>query len=449
MKQNPPQPGPIREIAFPSVPTFRLDNGMSIVVVEHGDAPISFARLVVRAGRVDSPVSNSALLPAAVELLKEGTAHRTSEQIARELDRAAIHFDADVHLENSTLSVNALSGELDDMLGLVSEFVQEPTFPRKDLERILSQWDSHLRAQRSQPSFLASERSLLSLYGEHPYSRKSLRREHLATCKRAPIAELFERLFVPSRSHLLIAGSVPVERALSAARRHFGFWHRSAPRIEPIPMPGPTVGPRVCLVHRPHSVQARILISCRTFPRAHADGFRLKVANQILGGGASARLFLNLRERRGITYSVHSSTHGHLLDGELFIAADVRTESAVEAIEEIFAECRSMGQDPPTTDELDRAKSELIGTFLFRLETAESIGGLELSRRLYDLPDDYYETWIPSVRAVTGDEVTETSRRYLDPERFVITLVGDRDGLESGLAALGGARIFDAHGEAL
>jgi predicted Zn-dependent peptidase len=170
------------------------------------------------------------------------------------------------------------------------------------------------------------------------------------------------------------------------------------------------------------------------------------VANQILGGGASSRLFLNLREEKGYTYGAYSRLKSYRSDGLFLAGASVKTEVTLECIEETLQEMEQLYEKPPGEEELARCQQELIGSFIRQMETPASVGALELDRRMHDLPEDYYSTFIPKVRSIGKESVVEMAQRFFDPQRLVITVVADRDRVESELAQLGELRVYDTDG---
>ena len=187
----------------------------------------------------------------------------------------------------------------------------------------------------------------------------------------------------------------------------------------------------------------------RALPQGDPDSITLKVANQILGGGGSSRLFLNLREDKGYTYGAYSRLKSYRNAGLVLAGASVKTEVTLESIEETLKEMDQLHERPPEDEELARCQQEIIGSFIRQMETPASVGALELDRRLHDLPEDFYSTFIPKVRSIRKDNVVEMAGRFFDSQRLVITVVADREKVENDLARLGELRVYDTSGELL
>lgn len=441
-----PAPSIERNIVYPEIPQGRLENGLRILSVTDNRLPRVSVLLAVEAGYVCNPDENLALVPLAVDLVREGTATRSSADIAAFTDRWAIDYQSDVSMEHSVVSVTALSDYLEQALELLSDVVLNPGFPAEELRRVKIRWRSQLMAQRSQPNFLAHECIYRILYPGHPYSKVNVTPEHLEKAEREPLREVYRQFYLPQDACLLFAGPVELSQATELAQHHFGGWKgRPVPSLT-YPATEPLKSPVVCLIHRPGSAQSTIAVSGRALPKTHPDSIALKVANQVLGGGGTARLFLNLRENKGYTYGAYSRLRSYREEGLFWAGASVKTESTLESVSEILKELGQMGGSAPNQEELKRCQSELVGAFLRQMETPDSVGRLEINRQVHRLSDDFYREFIPRVGEVSQDQVADISRRILDPQRVAITVVADRELVEPGLQELGKVSVYDTQG---
>ena len=441
-----PAPGIERNIVYPTIPQGRLENGLCILSVTDNRLPRVSVQLAVKAGYVCNPSENLALVPLAVDLIKEGTATRSSAEIADFMDRWAIDYQSDVSMEHSLLSVTALNDYLEPALELLSDVVLNPRFPDEEFRKVKIRWRSELMAQRSQPNFLAHERTYQILYPGHPYSKVNVTPEHLGKVERESLREVYRQFYLPQNAYLLFAGPVELSQAKDLAQHYFGGWKgRPVPSLT-YPATEVLKSPVVCLIHRPGSAQSTIVVSGRALPKTHTDLIALKVANQVLGGGGTARLFLNLRENKGYTYGAYSRLQSYREEGLFWVEASVKTESTVESVSEILMELVQMGLSAPNKKELKRCQSELVGAFIRQMETPDSVGRLEINRQVHQLSQDFYREFIPRVSEVSQDQVVEISRRIFDPQRVAITVVADRELVELGLQELGELSIYDTQG---
>ena len=450
MKTDQPPPiAPLPIPGYPEIPDAVLGNGLRVLTVEDSALPKVSVCLAWPMGRSSDSTQNLALTSLAVELLEEGTGTRDSRQISDLMDQLAIHYGTQVRMEQSQLTLTVLARYLEPALELLADLVLNPAFPQEELEKARSRWKSHLLSQRSQPVFLARERSHAALYRSHPYSRVSFPVSHVEAADRGALRGVHRRLLAPQGTLLAFSGAVQPDRATRLTERYLGRWTGEAPRQDPAPLPPAPGSRRVILVHRPHSVQARIVVASRGLPRGHRDGTRLFLANQVLGGSASSRLFLNLREDKGYTYGAYSTMRWYRRDGVILMGANVRSDVAAESLQETLKELERLRREPPGSRELNRCRAELTGRFIRVLETSDSVADLEVSRRLDGLPEDHYRNYVQRLQRVTPEKIRETARTYLDPGRTVITVVADRSQVEEDLARLGRVSVYDTDGNRL
>ncbi len=447
MKNPPPAANLLADVHYGDIEESRIENGLTVLVVSDSRFPVVTVQVGLQAGKIHNPASSSALVQLALEMLKEGTRDSSSRKLAEELDYWAIQYSADAFTEGSVLSMSVIEPHLEKALGLLSEMVLDPLFPEEELDKVRARWRSYLIGQRSQPEYLAEERLYRSVYHGHPYEKTVVGIPDIESADRTSIRAVYDSLFTPDGALLLFAGPISLGQAESLARKYFGTWRKLPfPRVElgsvpPFPSPGNLV------VDRPGSVQSRILLALRAFPADHPDSVPLKVCNQLLGGGASARLFLKLREEKGLTYGIYSRLKAYQTDGLLVVSANVSSKGTGEAIRDILSELARMRREPPAADELARCQSEIIGAFIRQLETPAGVGSLELRRRLNHLPEDYYRKLVPNVRAVTPEKIQTIASALFDPESRVLVTVGDRSRVLPQLKPFGESLVFDVNGE--
>lgn len=420
-----------------------MESGLTVLTAANSRLPKVSATLALPIGQAHSPFDCYGLTQLTADLLREGTKRRSSEEISEEMDRWAIEYESEVTLEHTLLSVGALDRFLERALTLLAEMLLEPSFPEQELEKMKTRWRSELLSQRADPGFLAGERLSRQLFPKHPYGRVAMTPAELERADRESVQTFHAARFSPRGAYLLFAGAVDHSESVRLAERCFGGWTPSSMPVAALPEPTRHAAPGVFLVDRPNSVQTRLQVGSRCLRRSDPDLIPLSVANQIFGGGGSARLFLNLREEKGYTYGAYSQLSAFRQSGLLTAGASIRTDALSDSIRQTFFEMDRMQQEPASPDELQRSQSELIGAFVRRLETPASLGSMELVRRLYQLPENYYREFIPRIKSVTLEQVLEKAREWFLPERFSIVAVGDRSQIEPFLQEFGPVRVFD------
>ena len=408
-----PPPGPIRPYAFPAVEQGRLGNGMEVRVVHKLPFPIVTAMVVIRAGETAAPEGRGGLAVLAGDALEGGTAHRTSRQLAKELEAIGASYGVAAGWDSTTAALSCMADHLSGALPLLAEMVRSPAFTASDFERYRSQRLAAAAHRGMDPASLAADAHGRFVFGE---------------------GDTYARPLAGTSSS--VAGLGPGD-AHALAERSFGGWGR-----EVDPAPGPTVSARrpgrsVHLVHRPGSVQSEIRVGHVGVARSVEDYFPLTVLNLILGGSFSSRLNLNLRARNGFTYGVRSSFAPRRGPGPFVVSTSVESAVTGAATEEIFREIEGIVEDGPTGEEVDAATSYLAGVFPLRLETTGQIASRIAGMVVYDLPGDYYRTYRDRARGVTREQAAESARRHIRPDALCTVVVGDADVVAGPLEALG------------
>jgi predicted Zn-dependent peptidase len=194
-------------------------------------------------------------------------------------------------------------------------------------------------------------------------------------------------------------------------------------------------------------VQSTIRIGNSSIERLDPDYFPMLVANQILGGAAQARLFLNIREQKGYTYGAYSALHARRHPGAFAASSDVRTEVTAPAVEEFLYELDRLRNVKASDKELKDAKNYLCGSFQLGLETQSALAQRLLDVNMYDLPDNYLETYADKVMAISADDVRRVARKMVDEDNLVITVVGDAAKIKHDLEYFAPVEVYDTSGK--
>lgn len=441
---KPPQTPDLPVYKLPPVHETRLPNAFKILVVEDHRFPMVTARLGFQAGSKHDPRHLAGLSETTGALLTEGTGSRAARQIAEETTAIGGALHASSSADVLVLAGNALSENLPRLLGLMGDVARNANFPEEEVELRKQNRKQELLAQRADASFLADEKFTEVIFSPHPYARQDPTPESIDRLDRAAAADFRDRYLPPNNAVLVLLGALPErQRVLEVIEAEFGSWQR---KELPAPPPAEFPAPRraIVLVDRPGSVQADIRIGRLAVNRQHPDYFPLLVGNTILGGGASSRLFTNIREKKGYAYDVHSSAQPLKESGSFAVVTQVRNEVLAPALEALLAEMKQIGAAPVSAEELATAKNYLSGVFVIRLETQDGLAGQVAGVELMDLPLDYLERYSARVRAVAPDQILAAAAEYADPERASIVVVGDASVISAQLETFGKVTIEEA-----
>lgn len=436
---RPPVDQRLLEYHFPPVSRAVLPNGLTVMVIERPHLPRVTFRLGIPFGTKHDPRDHCGSVELLARLLKKGTRDRSYAEIAEAVDFVGGFLDAGASEDGFFFTGVFLSPHLDLGMRILSEMILHPALDGDEMGKEVARMRADLENERSVPGVIAHHRLERLLFSPHPYGNA---RTPASLGRITP--ELLRTLhgdgIAPDGAVLALCGDIDMERALALAGETLGGWagsqaHGSAPAQRPRPRS------RVCLIDRPGSEQVSILFGNPVFARNHPDYEAAMVANKILGGGASGRLFMNLREARGLTYGAYSALN-LLQDGGAWItSAEVRSDAVAEAIEAIRAEYRALAETPPDAAELASAIRYLVGVFPLRNETASAVAGLALRQQLHGLPEDYWDNHLAAIGRVDAETVSAVARRYLSLEETVMVIVGEAERIRPQLPGGGALEV--------
>jgi len=381
------------------------------------------------------------------EMLRRGAGERSAEQIAEEIEFVGGSLQVDTASDYTVLQVRVLREHLDLAVGLMADLAQRPTFDAEEIETIRRRELDRLSLSRSQPRWLGSQAFYRALYGpEHPYGYSDAEPSVVRTLSREDLVGFHQQHFVPRNTFFLAVGDVGAAEVRETVERHFAGWADREPPDLAIEAPVAPAERRVVVVDRPGTTQAQILVGNLALDRSDAEYVRLRVANQVLGGNASARLFMNLRERCSYSYGVYSTVYTRAAIGPHIVSGAVEVQHTAGALREIFGEIERMRTEAPPTDELDAAQAYMVGHFPIITETAGSIAELVTIQRVFGLPADYWGTYRSAISAVTTDEALQAARTFVHPDRNLVVIVGDASLVAEPARRWGPVTVIDQEG---
>lgn len=436
-RSRPPVTPDLPPFTLPRFEQFALANGLEVLAVCEDRLPLVHWRLGFQGGSKFEPAELRGLAETTAAVLTQGTGKRTARQIAEQVAALGASLRAYSNADALVLEGSVLAENLGAFLELAAEVAREAAFPDEEVELRKQNRRQELAAQRSLADFLAQEKMVELVFGQHPYARQEPTPESIERLDRAAVAGFHQRHVRPHGAIAVLVGALPPwERLLGELGACFGDWSDGALAAGGWPSPPPPQR-RITLVDRPGSVQADLRIGRRAVTRTHPDYFALLAAVTILGGGASSRLFSDIREKRGYAYDAHSALTAWRDDGLVEVITQVREQVLADALAAVLDEMQRLGREPVSREELETARNYLCGTFVMRLETLHGLAHQLAFTRLLDLPLNYLEEYVSRIRAVTADQVQTAAAQYLDPENAAIVVVGDAGRMAPALESFG------------
>ncbi len=441
----------VLKVTLPRAYETKLSSGMQVIVLENHKLPTFTMQMVALGGGLNDPASQPGLAQYTAAMLREGTKTRASRQIAEAIESLGATLNANAGLSSMTSSVTAggLTENFDQIMELFADVIMNPSFPAEDFSKLKSRAVAQLRYQRSQPGFLANEMFFKVAYGSHPASRVALTPEQIQSMTPEMLKEFHEAHYKPNNAIFAIVGDVKPAEIVAKLEKTFGEWRRGdATRLDlpKVAEPGPS---KIYLIDRPGSEQTNLILGNLSIERDDPDYYALDVMNQVLGGGASARLFLNLREDKGYTYGAYSGFSAARYRGVFRASTEVQTDVTKGSMDELMYEFKRIRDEKIPADEFDRAKRTIVGSFALQLESPQSLLGNMITQKIYNLPADYWDTYPQKIAAVTVDDAQRVAKKYLDLTKLQIVAVGDAKRIAGVMKPFGDVALYDTEGKPL
>jgi predicted Zn-dependent peptidase len=301
--------------------------------------------------------------------------------------------------------------------------VQRPSFPEKEFERLKKDFVRNLNIRKTEPQSLAQEKFAEVLYGDHPYGRVFPSEKMLNGYTLEQIKGFYDSNFGAQRTHIYVVGKFDANSVSDAVQAEFSGWKKGEPPL--IKMPQSKSNRMIYLVDRPDAPQSTIYMGLPVIDPTDPDYFPLQVTNTLLGGYFSSRITTNIREDKGYTYSPFSRITSHYRDAFWAQTADVSTDVTGAAIKEIFFEIDRLQNEAPTAEELQGVQNYMGGIFVLRNSSRAGIIGQLSFMNLHGL-EDYLNSYVKNVFAVTPEKVQEMAQKYLKDEEMTLVIVGDK-----------------------
>lgn len=438
-RSRPPASGPAPALQLPAIQKRQLSNGLPVWIVELHEVPVVQVNLVLRSGTANDPTGKYGIASLTAAMLTEGAGSRSSLEIADAVDFLGADLDVSSGIDATSVRLHAPVARLADALPVMADVALRPTFPKDELERQRQQRLTNLIQAKDDPGTIAALAFSRTLYGPtHRYGTATM--GTMDTIRAFTVDDLrtfYATTYRPENATLVVVGDVTPERVVPLLESSFGNWRTPgapAPAVKLADVAQPTAR-AVYLVDKPGAPQTQVRIGWIGVARSTPDFFPLQVLNTILGGAFSSRLNLNLREKHGYTYGAGSSFDMRATPGPFSASAGVQTDKTKESLQEFFTELNGILQPVPA-EELTRAKNYVAMRFPGGFETTGDI-----SRRLedvvtYGLPDDYFSNYVQRIQAVTAADVQRVAKKYIDPSKLAVVVVGDAKSIASGIASL-------------
>ena len=428
---------------FPTIEHARLTNGVVVNYAMRDAVPTTQLALSFDAGFAADAPAQRGLQSLTLALLDEGAGGKTSQQIAEAGERLGVAIGSGGSADRSSVSMSALSANIDPSLELLADIVKRPDFAQGELDRLRTQTLTGIAQQQKDPNSRAARALPGLLYGaNHPYATTGIGDAAAVTAiTRDDLVGFQQRWLRPDNMEIYVVSSLPLAELMPRLEARFGTW--AAPSVAKgvknfTALPVRPTSPRIVLIDRPASPQSIILGGQLTPIDPRGDIIPVSGASEVLGGNFLSRINMDLRETKGWSYGVRSSVSYSLNASPYIVNAPVqadRTGDSIKALNEQIA--LFLGKKGVTAEELTRAVSNNVQALPGRFETSSAVLSAMMGIDLYGRPDNYFELLGDRYRGLTRASADQALRSALDPKGFVWVVVGDAAKVKPQLDKLG------------
>ena len=414
-----PAPGPAPVVKFGKADKFTLKNGLTVIIVENHKLPRASARLTID-NKPYFEGKKAGVSGMMGSLMGRGTPSITKDNFNERVD----FLGANIGFGSSSSFAASLSRYFDEVLGLMADGVKNSQFTQEEFDKEQKiTLDGIKSNEKSVTSVARRVENLLTYGANHPYG-EYISKESVNNITLTDVETNYNRYYRPNNAYLIIQGDIKPKKIKKLVKNLFGDWKtREIPEIE-IQKPINVETTEINFINMDNAVQSEIaIINNIELKLGDKDYYAALLANRILGGSGTARLFKNLREDKGYTYGSYSRIRQSRYAASFRATASVRNMVTDSSVVEMMKEINTIRYKKITKSELKNAKAQYIGSFVINVQKPETVAGYALNRELYNLPDNYYETYLEKINAVTIDEVQNAAIKYFrgDKARIIIT----------------------------
>jgi zinc protease len=423
-KETPPVGGQPKPFVFPAVETYTLKNGMKVSLVPYGSVPKVAIQAIVRTGSLNEKSGQRWISDVVAAMLKEGTASRDAEAIARETAEMGGSIFTSAQTDKTVIGGEVLSEFDTRFLTLLADVMLNPKFSADDLESIRANKLRELSIAKAQPGNIAVDKFRQIVYPNHAYGEIFASEDTIKNYKLDDAKAYYNENYGAARTHLYIVGQYDSKKVKDTIEKLFGGWKKGPEPVRNVPTP--FAKRSLTVIDRPGAPQSTIYLGMPAISGADEDWIKFNVMNNILGGSFGSRITSNIRENKGYTYSPFSTIFNRYKTGVWYEAADVTTKFTGASIKEILYEINRLRSEPPTDAELQGIKNYMIGIYVLQNSTRAGVIGQLESMNYNELDKSYIDSYIQKVNAVTPKDIQAMAQKYLTEDKMTIVVVGDK-----------------------
>jgi len=427
---------PLSELVIPEPTRVTLENGMMVLLLEDHELPLVSVTAQIRTGSRLEPEDKVGLAGLTGTVMRSGgTTSLSGDDLDDYLEGKAAVIETGIGGTMGKASMSSLAEDFPEILKVFADVLRHPAFDPEKLTIAKNQAMARIARQNDNPDRIVLREFYKLIYGKHsPYAKVPTYATVNAISREDMIA-WHKKYYHPNRVILGLVGDFQTKTALDLVKKVFGEW-KPGPKVEDSLAPyQDSSPPDVFYVEKNDMTQAKIAMGHIGVIRNNPDYYPLVIVNQIMSGSFGARLFSTIRSEQGLAYDVHGGVGFHWdYPGVASLSMSTKTETTAKGIDALIAEANKMVTEPPTDEEVWKAKTSILNSFVFSVDSPGKVLGKFLTYEYFGYPSDWLLRFRKGIEEVTTAQVREAARKHLRPEDFAILIVGPREGTATALA---------------
>lgn len=431
-----------KDVQSPELPAFKapvaerfeLSNGMVIFLLEDHDLPLIDLSMTMRFGEIHEPAELTGIGDACVTVMRSGgTEKYPGDKLDELLEDMAAEIKLGSSTDSSSASLTCLKEDVDKGLDIFADVLRNPAFPEEKIELHLSQARTAISKRNDSPNSISGREFRRALYGEKSPYAKVTEYANLNKLDRKALQEYHQQFFHPNMFILGVVGDFKKSEMLEKLKKSFESWPAKKITLPEVAKIDASHKKKILFVERPRINQTTITMGHLIDMRRNSKEYpAIQVLNDVLSGSMSARMFTEVRTRKGLAYSVWGfASVQYDRPGTFYSSALTRNEQALDTVEAVKEEIVKMREKGITQQELEESRERILNSFVFNFDSPSKIIGRQITYEQYGYPTDFAEKLLEAIKSVTVDDVNKAAKKYLDPDKMVLLGVGNSMGIDS------------------
>jgi predicted Zn-dependent peptidase len=435
----------LRQTEIPQPVRVVLDNGMVVMLLEDHELPLIDVSARIRTGSRWEPADKIGLASLTGTVLRTGgTTSMTGDEVDDFLEGRAASIETGIGTTSGTASMSCLEQDFADVLKVFADVLRHPVFDEDKIQVAKTQIEAAIARQNDQPNGITFREFDEIVYGaDSPYAWNETY-DTVANIGRDDLIAWHARYFRPDRIILGLVGDFDAGEARALVEQTFRDWPKGPEAADPEAAYRKAVEAGVYYVEKNDMTQSNVIMGHLGIERDNPDYYAVEVLNQVLSGSFASRLFVNVRSKKALAYAVSGGVGSNWdYPGTFRMFLTTKVETTAAGIDALIEEARDLTAEPPTDEEVEKAKGSLLNSFVFEYDSTREVLDQQLTYEYYGYPLDWLQRYNQGIRNVTTAQVRAAAEKHIHPDRMAILVVGPKEGQDRPLSEFGKVAVVD------